>query len=155
MIVSSSRIIRAAGLSDPKLLVPVQRLLDDDRLVFGLLAPQRAAVRADHAAGERERVEIAADRHGRDAEARRQLAHGGPLARLDELVDPGAPLLEEERRAHGGRAPRLAVPAVGFSFDFVRLRMLSSYSRLRAQPLSRTRGRDTAARMRSGNPDRR
>ena len=75
--------------------------------------------------------------------------------------DSMSSLIRERRssRKSAGRTAgeRRALPSrrVGFSFDFVRLRMLSSYSRLRAQPLSRTRGRDTAARMRSGNPDRR
>ncbi len=141
MIVSPSRISRGRGLRDAHLLAAVEGLLEHEGDVLDHLPAQRAAVRADDAAGPRERVEVAADGHGRDPEVAGQLLDRGPLALLDELADAGPALLQEERPSAGaGRRRASPGPRGRVSFDFVRLCMLSSYSRLRSRSLSRKRG---------------
>ena len=94
------------GLTDAHLLAVMQRLLDRDRHVLLIEPLERAAVRAHHAAPVGERVEVAADGHGGDAEPRDELLDRRAFLSVQQLEDAPAALLHEQPDAPGLRVPR-------------------------------------------------
>lgn len=94
------------GVTDAHFLAVMQRLLDRDRHVLLIEPLERAAVRAHQTARVGERVEVAADGHGRDAEPRDELLDRRAFLPVEQFEDAPPALLHEQPDGPGLRVRR-------------------------------------------------